>query len=101
MRLVSGVQHQELGCFVDGHVIHAALHGAKQVVVEVGNVDSLVDQQKEHPPCCRVSIGHHARDCTVLCAPKSGVICFNIDGSVIVLEYIGVFAKDTRVSVRV
>ncbi len=82
-------------------VIHVALHRAKQVVVKVGNVDGLVDQQKECPPCRWVSIGHCARDRTVLSAPKPGVICFNIDGSVIVLECVSVLAKDTRVSVRV
>ena len=45
MRMVSGVIHQKFRCLVNGHVIHAALHGAKQVVIKVWYVNGLVYQQ--------------------------------------------------------
>ena len=50
MRLVSGVKHQKLWCVINGHVIHAALHGAKQVVIKMRYVNGLVYQKQEHPP---------------------------------------------------
>ena len=37
--------HQELWYVVDDHVINSALHGAKQVVVKVGNMYGLVDNK--------------------------------------------------------
>ena len=36
--------HQELWYVVDGNVINSALHGAKQVVVKVGDLYGLVDK---------------------------------------------------------
>ena len=37
--------HQELWYVVDGNVINSALHGAKQVVVKVGDLYGLVDNK--------------------------------------------------------
>ena len=37
--------HQELCYIVDGNVIYSALHGAKQVVVKVGDMYGLVDNK--------------------------------------------------------
>jgi hypothetical protein len=45
MRLVSGVIHQKIWCFINGHVIHAELHRAKQVVVKVQDMNGLMYQQ--------------------------------------------------------
>ena len=39
------VLHQELWYVVDGNVINSALHGAKQVVVKVGDMYGLVDNK--------------------------------------------------------
>ena len=37
--------HQELRYIVDDYVIYSALHGAKQVVVKVGDMYGLVDNE--------------------------------------------------------
>ena len=37
--------HQELWYIVDDYVIYSALHGAKQVVVKVGDLYGLVDNK--------------------------------------------------------
>ena len=37
--------HQEIWYIVDGNVINSALHGAKQVVVKVGDLYGLVDNK--------------------------------------------------------
>ena len=37
--------HRELWYIVDDYVIYSALHGEKQVVVEVGDLYGLVDNQ--------------------------------------------------------
>jgi hypothetical protein len=50
MRLVSGVRHQKLWCVINGHVIHAALHGAKQVVIKMRYMNGLVYRKQERPP---------------------------------------------------
>ncbi len=43
MCLFSQSWRQKLGRFVNSHVIHAALHGTKQVMVKVGYVYGLID----------------------------------------------------------
>ena len=45
MAVVGRVLHQELWYFVDDNVIYFALHGAKQVVVKVGDMYGLVDNK--------------------------------------------------------
>jgi len=42
MRFVSGVGYHEFWGLANSHVIHTALHWAKQVMVKVGYVDHLV-----------------------------------------------------------
>ena len=37
--------HQELWCVIADNVINSALHGAKQVVVKVGDLYGLVDNK--------------------------------------------------------
>ena len=66
-------------------------------MVKVRDMNGLVYQH----PSQWISVGHGSRDRTVLCTPESGVICFKIDRSVIVLEYISVLTEHARVSVGV
>ena len=101
MRLVSGVRHQKFWCVINGHVIHAALHGAKQVVIKMWYVNSLVDQKQERPPVRWVSVGHSSGNRPVFRATKSGVISFHMDGSIIVLEDVSVPTQYTGVSMRI
>ena len=101
MRLVSGVRHQKFWCVVNGHVIHAALHRTKQVVIKVGYVNSLVDQKQERPPVRWVGVGYRAGNRPVFRATKSGVISFYMDGSIIVLEDVSVPTQNTGVSMRI
>ena len=44
MAFLGRVLHQELWYIVDDYVVHSALHGAKQVVVKVGDLYGLVDK---------------------------------------------------------
>jgi hypothetical protein len=91
MRLVSGVWHQKFWCVINGHAIHAALHGAKQVVIKMRYVTGLVVYQKqERPPDRWVSVGHSTGNRPVFRATKSGVISFHMDGSIIVLKDVSV-----------
>ena len=101
MRLVSGVRHQKFWCVINGHVIHAALHGAKQVVIKMWYVNSLVDQKQERPPVRWVGVGYSARNGLVFCATKFGVIGFNMDGSIIVLEDVSMLTQYTGVGMRI
>jgi len=45
MRFVSGVGYHEFWYLANSHVIYMALHWAKQVMIEVGYVDRLVQHQ--------------------------------------------------------
>ena len=45
MAVVGRGLHQELCYVVDDYVIYSALHGAKQVVVKVGDLYGLVDNK--------------------------------------------------------
>jgi hypothetical protein len=45
MHILSGVNGQKFRDIIDGHVIHTALHGAKQMVRQVWDMDCLVDDQ--------------------------------------------------------
>ena len=101
MRLVSGVRHQKFWCVVNGHVIHAALHRTKQVVIKMWYVNSLVDQKQERPPVRWVSVGHSSGNRPVFRATKSGVIGFNMDGLIIVLKDVSVPTQYTGVGMRV
>ena len=101
MRLVSGVRHQKFWCVINGHVIHAALHRTKQVVIKMWYVNSLVDQKQERPPVRWVSVGHSSGNRPVFRATKSGVISFYMDGSIIVLEDVSMPTQYTGVSMRI
>jgi hypothetical protein len=101
MRLVSGVRHQKFWCVINGHVIHAALHGGKQVVIKMWYMNSLVYQKQERPPVRWVSVGHSTGNHPVFRATKSGVIGFNMDGLIIVLKDVSVPTQYTGVGMRV
>ena len=45
MRILSGVNGQKFRDFIEGHVIHTALHVAKQMVQQVWDMNHLVDDQ--------------------------------------------------------
>jgi hypothetical protein len=78
-----------------------ALHGAKQVVIKMRYVDGLVYQKQERPPVRWVSVGHSTGNRPVFRATKSGVIGFDMDGSIIVLKDVSVPTQNTGVSMRV
>ena len=90
MHLVSGVWHHKFWCFINGHVIHAALHGAKQVVIKMGYINGLIYQKQERPPVRWVSVGQSTRNRPVFHATKFGVVGFYMDRSIIVLEDVSV-----------
>ena len=73
----------------------------KQVVIEMWYVNSLVDQKQERPPVRWVGVGYSARNRLVFCATKFGVIGFNMDGSIIVLEDVSMTTQYTGVSMRI
>ena len=101
MRLVSGVRHQKFWCVINGHVIHAALHGAKQVVIKMGYMYGLMYQKQERPPVRWVSVGQTAGNRPVFRATKSGVVGFYMDGSIIVLEDVSMPTQYTGVSMGI
>ena len=84
MRLVSGFDRQKFWRLVNDHVIHATLHRAKQVMVEVRDVDGLVQHQVERPPSLRVSVSNHATYSLVSLAAKRLVVSNNGHWSVVV-----------------
>jgi hypothetical protein len=84
MCLFSRLRRQKFGRFVNCHVIHAALHRAKQVIVKVGYVYGLVDHQVERPPGRGISIGDDTTDSLISVCPEGCVISHNRDRLVIV-----------------
>ena len=57
MRFVSGVACQKFRRIGDGHVINLTLHWAKEMVVEVRDMDCLVNYQAKNLACYGVVIG--------------------------------------------
>ena len=55
--------HQELWCVVDGNVIHSALHGGKQVVINFGDLYGLVDNKMIYLSSQWMSILKYRRYC--------------------------------------
>jgi hypothetical protein len=56
MRFVSGVGYHEFWYLANSHVIYTALHWAKQVMIEVGYVDRLVQHQQQNLSGLRVIV---------------------------------------------
>jgi hypothetical protein len=73
MRILSGVNGQKFRDIVDGHVIHTALHRAKQMVQQVWNMNCLVDDQVELLAADWVGIFYHAANCRVALRAKCWV----------------------------
>ncbi len=84
MRLVSGVSRQKFGQVVNIHVIHTTLHWAKKVMVKVWDVDSLVDNQVEHPPGQWNIIGNHTTHSLISFTSEGLIIAHNGDRLVVV-----------------
>jgi hypothetical protein len=86
MRFVSGVGDQKFGNFSNSHVIHTALHGAEQMMVQVWDMDGLVDHQVKNFAGPRVIVSDNTADGVIALSAKGGVVPFDINGS-IVIEY--------------
>ncbi len=84
MHLISGVSCQKCGQVVNGHIIQTTLHWAKKVMVKMWDVDGLVDNQVEHPPCLWVIIGNYTTHSLINFTSKGLIIAHNGDRSIIV-----------------
>jgi hypothetical protein len=82
----------EFGHLVNGHVMYMALHRAKQVMVEVGYVDGLIDDQMEHPPGRMVCVSHHPTNSLVNMGLEGFVVAHNGNWSIIVKYNQGMLA---------
>jgi hypothetical protein len=56
MRFVSRVGYHEFWYLTNSYVINTALHWAKQVMIEVGYVDRLVQHQQQNLSGLRVIV---------------------------------------------
>jgi hypothetical protein len=63
MRVVSGVVRQKFRRLVDGHVINSTLHWAKEMVVKMRDMYSLVDHNVIYLAGQRVIIGKRTANC--------------------------------------
>ena len=66
MRFFCGVLAVDPGAVVDRDIIGAALHGAKQVVVQVWNMDCLVNDQMILYSCVGLNVTKGPTDDAVL-----------------------------------
>jgi hypothetical protein len=69
---------------VDGHVIHMALHRAKQVMVQMWYMDGLIYHKQEHPPGVWVILSHRSGNSEIISTSKSGVVRLHNNGMVVV-----------------
>ena len=79
--------HQELWYFVDDNVINYALHGAKQVVVKVGDMYGLVDNKMVYLSSQWMSILKYRQYCLEVSRSKLWVIDTDCHRAVIVINY--------------
>ena len=63
MTVVRGGLHQEFGYIIDCDVVDTALHGAQQVMVKVGDKDSLMNHKVIRLSGLGLGILKHSRDC--------------------------------------
>ena len=80
------VIHQELWYVVDGNVINTALHGAKQVVVKVGDMCGLVDNKIVYLSSQWMSILKYRLYCLEVSRSKLWVISTDCNRRVIVIN---------------
>jgi len=86
MRVVSRVVRQKFRRLVDGHVINLTLHWAKEVVVKVRYMDSLVNHNVIYLAGQRVIIGKCTTNGSIGLSAKGGVIPFNINSSFMIKQ---------------
>ena len=79
--------HQELWYVVDGNVINSALHGAKQVVVKVGDLYGLVDKNMVYLSRQWMGILKYRRYGLKVSRSKLWVIATDHHRAVIVINY--------------
>jgi len=101
MRFVSGVGNHEFWCLANNHVIHTALHRAKQVMVEVGYVDCLMQYQQQNLSGLRVIIGQCTANGVISLRPKRPIVTLNLHRSVVVRNNQGVASKYAGIGMRV
>ena len=79
--------HQELWYAVDGNVNNSTLHGAKQVVVKVGDLYGLVDNKMVYLSSQWMSILKYRRYCLEVSRSKLWFIATDCHRAVIVINY--------------
>ena len=79
--------HQELWHVADGNVINSSLHGAKQVVVKVGDLYGLVDNKMVYLSRQWMGILKYRRYFLEVSRYKLWVIAINCHRAVIVINY--------------
>ena len=87
MAVVGQGLHQEVWNVVDDYVIYSTLHGAKQVVVKVGDMYGLVDNKMVYLSSHWMSILKYRRYCIEVSRSKLLVISTYCNGAVIVINY--------------
>jgi len=90
MRVVSGVVYQKFSHLVDGHVINSTLHWAKEMVVKVGYMNSLVNHNVVNLTGQRVIIGKRTTNGDIGLSAERGVIPFENNRSFIVKQNKGI-----------
>jgi hypothetical protein len=84
MRLVGGICCQKFWQVVNGHVIHTTLHWTNKMMAKVWDVDVLVDNQVECPPCMWLIISNHTTHSLISLTSEGLVITHNEYWSLVV-----------------
>ncbi len=80
------VNGQKFGDVIDSHVIRTALHGAKQMMQKVWDVDCLVDDQVEPLAAHGVGKLYYSANCRVALQAKCRVKSGHFNRSVVVID---------------
>ena len=78
--------HQKILYVIDGNAINSALHGAKQVVVKVGDLYGLVDDKMVYLSSKWMSILKYRRYCLEVSISKLWVIATDCHRVIIVIN---------------
>ena len=78
--------HQEPWYIVDYYVIYSALHGAKQVIIKVGDMYGLVDNKMVYLSSHWMSILKYRRYCLEFSRSKLWVVATYCHGAVIFIN---------------
>ena len=76
MRVVSGVVQQKFRRLIDGHVINLTLHWAKEMVVNMRDMNGLVDHNVINLAGQRVIVGKRTTNGGIGFGAEGGVIPF-------------------------